>query len=490
MRMYREKKVRELTQQRKVLSFETVPAVEPGLGRVDIRLRNLRLSQAVSSADAGEVLSEIERPNVRFSDVFGAETAKEALQFIVDWMKNPRHYAALGVRPPKGILLTGDPGTGKTMLARALAGESGVAFIVASGTDFVTIWQGSGPQNVRELFMRARRYAPSILFIDEIDAIGKKRMSTGSAGRAEESTLNSLLTEMDGFGGPTLQPVILLAATNLAEYLDEALRRRFDREIEVPPPDRDARAAYLRHDLVGRKTSLVTDGLVDILAGRSAGMTISGLRRIVNEAAVMAARKGSPLTDAIVEEAFEKMVMGEAKGLPDPLTLERIARHESGHALISWLTGNPPVQVTIVGRGSAGGYVEREAQEEKMLYTALELENLICQAMAGRAAELIYYGEYTGLSTGVAGDLRQATAWAKRMVTEFGMDSGIGQVYLSDSGQDTRVSPAAEQIVKRQLVRAGKMLEENRTQLDQLSVILLRKNRLTKKEMEEIIVIS
>ncbi len=492
LRMYREKKVVELGQQHKVLTFETAPAVERALRRVNIRLRNLRLSRAISAADASEVMSEVERPNVRFADVFGAQAAKEALQFVVDWLRNPRHYAALGVRPPRGILLTGSPGTGKTMLARSVAGESAVAFLVASGTDFVTIWQGSGPQNVRELFIRARRYAPSIVFIDEIDAIGKRRMGLGTSGQAEETTLNALLTEMDGFGSPTLRPVIVLAATNLAEHLDEALRRRFDREIEVPPPDRDARAAYLAHELLGRETSQVTQETIDILAGRSAGMTIADLRRIVNEAAVMAARQASPLTDEIVNEAFEKMRMGEASRTPDAKTLERIARHEAGHALIGWLTGNLPVQVTIVGRGSAGGYVEREADEEKIIYTVSELQNMICQSMAGRAAEMLYYGDSEGLSTGVGSDLRHASGLAERMIREYGMSSEVGQIYLDEQAARegevaARIKQAAERTVRAQLERGLQALRDNQDALNRLSEELLKKNRLDRSELERIL---
>lgn len=472
-RLYREQKVRTLGQERKVLAFDTVPAVDHLQRQVNIRLRNLRLSRAVAAEDAGEIVEAVERPTVRFADVFGADTAKEALQFVVEWLRNPRRYAALGVRPPKGILLTGDPGTGKTMLARALAGESDVAFLVASGTDFVTIWQGSGPQNVRDLFARARRYAPSIVFIDEIDAVGKKRTGGEGGNRAEESTLNSLLTEMDGFGAPTLRPVIVLAATNLAEQLDEALRRRFDREIEVPPPDRAARAAYLRHELLGRGTAQVSEQLINTLAGRSAGMTIANLRRVVNEAAVMAAQRECPLMDAILEEAFEKLRMGEPGKTPDPSTLKRIAYHEAGHALIGWLTGNPPVQVTIVGRGGAGGYVEREAREDKIIYTRLELEHMICQAMAGRAAELLFYGEAGGLSTGVSSDLRNATVWAERMIREFGMSSEVGQAFvderaLRDGPLALRVSEAAERIVRAQLDQAGSLLQEHRHRLEKL----------------------
>jgi len=491
-RMYREKRTHALGQERKVLVFDTVPSVDRAERQVTIRLRNLRLSRAVAAEDASEVLEEVERPTVRFGDVFGADAAKEALRFIVDWLRNPRRYAALGVRPPKGILLTGSPGTGKTMLARALAGESDVAFLVASGTDFVTIWQGSGPQSIRNLFARARRYAPSIVFIDEIDAIGRKRVGAEGAGRAEETTLNALLTEMDGFGAPTLRPVIVLAATNLAEHLDDALRRRFDREIEVPPPDCAAREAFLRHEFLGRQFAQVSEAVIATIASRSAGMTIADLRRIVNEAAVMAAQRESLLTDAIMEEAFEKIRMGEANKTPDAATLERVARHESGHALIGWFTGNPPVQVTIIGRGSAGGYVEKEAQEEKIIYTRRELEQMICQAMGGRAAEVVYYGDAEGFSTGVASDLRNATLWAERMIREFGMSQELGQVFLDaqyvrGGPLATKVSEVAQGIVHAQLDQAIALLKAHRENLDRLSNELLSKNRLTRSDLERVL---
>ena len=246
-RLYREKKARALAKERKVLSFDTVSDLDRDRRTLNIRLCNFRLSRALDASDAGELVEDISRPATRFDDVLGATEAKKSMQFIVDWLRNPKKYHALGLRAPKGVLMAGPPGTGKTMLARAVAGESDCAFLEKSATSFVTMWQGSGPQNVRDLFARARRYAPAIVFIDEIDAIGKAR--TGSSNtRAEEETLNALLTEMDGFSaaGNDNAPVIVVAATNLVKHLDEALKRRFDRTIEVEKPDRAARLTYLK----------------------------------------------------------------------------------------------------------------------------------------------------------------------------------------------------------------------------------------------------
>ena len=494
-RLYREKKARSLAKERKVLIFESAASVDKHSNQLTIRLRNFSLGRAIDASDAGEMVDDIQRPNTRFADVFGAKGAKEALKFVIDWLKNPKHYAAMGIRPPKGILLAGPPGTGKTMLARAVAGESNCAFMEKSATSFVTVWQGSGPQNVRNLFERARRYAPAIMFIDEIDAIGVKRSGGMGGARAEEETLNAMLTEMDGFGAPTQQPVIVLAATNLADRLDEALKRRFDRTIEVDRPDKAARLKYLEKAALERKTSEVSRTTIERLAGQTAGMTIADLERIVHEAAVMAAQQGGALTDGALEEAFEKARMGEAREMPDKKTLERVARHEAGHTLIAWLGGNPPVQVTIVGRGGAGGFMERESDESRMIYTKSEIEQRIREAMGGRAAEIIYYGKEEGLSTGVGSDLQHASDWAARMVREFGMAEDFGQVALSgdphqrqpDGPLAAKVTEAAERIVKQQLDEAIQTLEKNRQYLDKLSEELLDKNRLTKEDMEELL---
>jgi len=491
-RLYREKTARSLAKERKLVSVNTVAHVDKESRQLTICLRNFRIARAVEASDAGEMVDEVRRPSTRFEDVIGAKAAKEALQFVIDWLSNPKRYASLGIRPPKGILLGGPPGTGKTMLARAVAGESNCAFVQTSATNFVTIWQGSGPQNIRNLFDRGRRYAPSIVFIDEIDAIGKKRSDSGGAGRAEEETLNALLTEMDGFGAPTLQPVIVLAATNLVEHLDDALKRRFDRLIEVDRPDREARLKYLEKVVLGRKTSKVTQPVLERLAGQSAGLTLADLERIIHEASVMAAQQASEITDEILEEAFEKIRMGEATATPDVETLRRIARHESGHALIEWLAGNAPVQVTIVGRGHAGGYMEKESEEERMIYTKKEIEQDICTSMGGRAAEIVYYGVEDGLSTGVSSDLQNATRLAQRMVRVFGMAEDFGQISLDgqqlhDGPLAIKVNEAAERIVTKQLEIAIELLEKNREYLDLFSTKLLEKNRLTREDIEEIL---
>jgi ATP-dependent metalloprotease FtsH len=494
LRLYRERKAQELARERKVLVFDTATEVDEGSRELIIWLRDFRLGRAVDAADAGELVEDVDRPTIGLDDILGANLAKEQLQYVVDWLKNPRQYTALGLRCPKGILLTGPPGTGKTMLARAVAGESDCAFLEKPGNAFVTSYQGSGAQSVRELFARARRYAPAIVFIDEIDTIGSRR-SGGEFGRGYEEATNALLTEMDGFSASAQAPVIVLATTNLKETLDPALVRRFDDTIEVDKPDKAARVLYLERTVLSRAQSEVTRTAVERLAGQTAGMTIADLERIVHSAGVMAARKTGPLTDALLEEAFERERMGEAKGMPDPATLKRVAQHEAGHTLIAWLGGNPPVQVTIVGRGGAGGFMEREADEQRMLYMKDEIEQLIREAMAGRAAEIVYYGEEGGLSSGASGDLQQATAWAKRMICDYGMEENFGQIAIpqdarqggADGPLSAEIFKAAQTIVGEQLRIALELLNEHKPHLDKLTKELLEKNRLTREELAKIL---
>ena len=356
----------------------------------------------------------------------------------------------------------------------------------------MTIWQGSGPQNVRDLFSRARKYAPSIIFIDEIDAIGRKRGQEIGTGMAEERTLNALLTEMDGFSTPSARPVIVLAATNLVEKLDEALLRRFDREVEVDKPDRTARAAYLRRRLQGTALRCVSDSVIERLSGQTANMTIAQLERIVELAGRMASGGDGIIADEIVEEAFERMRLGDLKSVTIPNSLLRTARHEAGHCLIGWLQGRKPHQISIVARGGAGGFVETEIDEDKMVYSLEELEGLIRQSMGGRAAEIVYYGDKAGLTTGASADLKAATHYAELMVRDYGMAEGIGQVVidprrLADGPLAIKVMEAVETIIKRQLDAAIETIRTHQAVLDRLVEALMDTNRLTVRELEEIL---
>ena len=318
-RLYRQKAAERMGMERKVMTFDAVPAFNREDRDIVIRLRNLRMTRALAAADAGEVLADVERPRTRFDDVIGADTAKEELKFFIENLRNPKRFAALGIKPPKGVLLYGPPGTGKTMLARAMAGESEVAFVAAAASNFVTVWQGSGPQNVRDLFAKARRYAPAIVFIDEIDAIGRTRTGGPGGGHGEEMALNALLTEMDGFTSPSAdRPVFVLAATNFNvksedpdhpersfRSLDPALVRRFSRQILVDLPDRAARKKYFELRLAEGKSGRISPATIDLLAEKSPGMSISHLEGVIETAARTAIQRGTELTDAVLLEALD-----------------------------------------------------------------------------------------------------------------------------------------------------------------------------------------
>ncbi len=488
-RLRMERMAAELARQNQVVVFDTALVIGEGEKRLRVRCRNFRLVRAVRSADTGALVSDVERPATRFADVIGAAGAKEALTFIRDWLREPKKYAAAGVDPPRGVLLTGSPGTGKTMLARALAGESDCAFLVESATNFVTIWQGSGPQNIRDLFARARRYAPSIVFIDEIDAIGQTRTGSPGAGRAEEGTLNALLTEMDGFSKATARPLIVLAATNHPELLNPALLRRFSRTIEVELPTRAEREMYVRMRLEAKAKHEVSPQMIERIATQSAGMSIANLESILAQASIMALANQGVIDDAILGEAFEKVTMGEAKAGTDPL---RTARHEAGHALMMCLAGKPPIYVTIVGRGNFGGYAAIEDRDERRSQTKPELEDLICQVLGGREAERLYYGEGHGDSTGPSNDLEQATRIAEAMVYDFGMSEEIGFVRLDrrhplPGDIAARCHAAVRRIIDAQSELTRHQLSEHRHTLDRIVEALGERNRLLKHELLDLI---
>ena len=503
LRLHRENTARELARQRQCLEFDTEHH-SPDRKHDSLRIlaKEFHLGRVLEAEDTGHVMRDVDRPEVKFSDVIGASEAKQSLGFLVDWLRNPKRFAGLGLRPPKGVLLTGPPGTGKTLLARAVAGESNCVFLEESAANFITKWQGSGPENVRALFQRGRKYAPAILFIDEIDAVGKTREG-GSNDQARESTLNSLLTEMDGFSAGSGSPVIVLAATNLADRLDPALKRRFDREIVVDLPDRAARLQYLQGAVSKLTKADISEATLEAIANQSARMSVANLERILQEAGVMAALAQTPINDEILLEAFEKTRMGEASPTQNPDVLLRIARHEAGHTLVAWKLGSPVHQVTIVGRGGAGGYMEHKHQEENGIRSRVDLLRDICISMGGRAAELMCYGPDEGLSTGVGasrgiggggGDLPSATQRAIEMVRVYGMTEEFGQLAVDELFVQNSQRPLlegtlklAESIVSGQLERATALLQQYRDEYDRLVEHLMLHNKLNEQELESLL---
>jgi ATP-dependent metalloprotease FtsH len=486
-----------LAMQHKVLSFETAPTLSPDKKKAIIRIRDFSLRRAVSAGDSREMLNEMEKPTTRFDDVIGAGDAKNELQYFINFLKNPKKTAASGYRLPKGVLLYGPPGTGKTMLARAMAGESDVAFIPATASSFVTKWQGSGPEAVRTLFTRARRYAPAIVFIDEIDAIGRARGN--HSGHGEEMALNALLTEMDGFSVDLKRPVFVLAATNFnveegkggIGTIDPALSRRFDRKILVDLPNKEDRARYLTVMLKKREDHPVTDTMIEQLAGRSTGYSLADMESVLELARRMAGQKMQPLDDEILEEAFELNRHGEKKNLGKEY-LERVARHEAGHAYLCYLGGRTPAYLTIVARGDHGGYMEHAGDENSPLKTKEDLLARIRTALGGRASEVVYYGEKDGISSGASGDLQSATRIARAMICNYGMDEEIGLASLSEEEAVKgplagKITERISGIIRKELSRTIEMIREGKPFIDKLVDKLLEKNKLTKEEMEELL---
>ena len=481
--------------ERKALFFETAPKLSDDRSEVTVRLRDFSLKRTADAEDRDSVLDEVEKPNVHFDDVIGCRDAKDELRFFIDYLKNPKKFSARGLKPPKGVLLYGPPGTGKTMLAKAMAGESDVAFIPAVASAFVTKWQGSGPESVRNLFQKARRYAPAIVFIDEIDAIGRKRGDQGG-GHGEEMALNALLTEMDGFSVDPKRPVFVLAATNFdvqekqggMGVLDPALVRRFDRQVLVDLPDAEDREQLLRMLLGKSRNGTISDGMLHRLAERAVGMSPASLTSVVELANRMAVKAGKDLDDALLEEAFELTKHGEKKDWGYEY-LERVARHESGHALLCWLGGKTPSYLTIVARGSHGGYMEDTSGESNPLSTRKELINRIRTSLGGRAAAIVYYGEEDGVSTGASGDLEQATKVAAAMLCAYGMDEnfGLAAMDLREALQDSAMRSRINSILGEEMRNTVEIIRKNKPRIDRLVKALLKKNKLTQEEIDQLL---
>ncbi|MGI8609511.1 MAG: ATP-dependent zinc metalloprotease FtsH [Candidatus Dormibacteria bacterium] len=444
-------------------------------------------------------LYDAERPSTTFADVAGIDEVKAELSEVVDFLKEPQKYERLGGTVPRGVLLIGAPGTGKTLLARAVAGEAGVPFFSISASEFIEAIVGVGASRVRDLFTKAREASPAIIFIDELDAIGRSRSSgMGLGGHDEqEQTLNQILTEMDGFDPH--QGVIVLAATNRADVLDAALLRpgRFDRRVSVQPPDRRGRAAILQ--IHTRDVPLDKDVDLQLIAGQTAGMVGADLRNLTNEAALAAARRGASkvaLNDFV--GAIEKTLLGAERNLMlSPRDREQIAYHESGHALLGLLIpGADPVRkVTIIPRGMALGVTVQSPVDDRFNYGEAYLRGRIVGAMGGRAAEFLVYGAVT---TGAENDLQQVTRLARQMVVRWGMSPRIGPLNLADDGDGNGAwgaprlySEATANLIDEEIKRiadecferATKLLAANRDKLDALARELLERDSLNEEEI-------
>ena len=440
---------------------------------------------------------------IRFDDVAGEEEAKESLAEIVDYLHNPKKYTEVGASMPKGVLLVGPPGTGKTMLAKAVAGEANVPFFSISGSEFVEMFVGMGASKVRDLFSQAKEKAPCIVFIDEIDAIGKKRDGQMGGNDEREQTLNQLLTEMDGFEGNN--GVMILAATNRPESLDPALTRpgRFDRRIPVELPDLKGREDILK--VHAKRVKLADDVNFHTIARMASGASGAELANIVNEAALRAVRDGRAyVTEADLEESIEVVIAGYQKKNAVLSDQEKrvVAYHETGHALVAAMQSHSaPVQkITIIPRTSGAlGYTMQVEQGDKYLLTKKEIEDKIAVYTGGRAAEEVVFGEIT---TGASNDIEQATKLARAMITRYGMSDEFDMAAMETVnnqylGGDASLacSPETQKeidrkvvaIVKEQHAKAVEILKQNRKKLDELAAYLYEKETITGGEFMEIL---
>jgi len=468
-------------------------------------LRRSSITSVMSIGKSGAKLYTSERPKTTFADVAGYNTVKQEISEVVDFLKNPYKYRAIGARIPRGILLVGPPGTGKTLLARAVAGEAGVPFLSVSGSDFMEMFVGVGASRVRDLFNTARKQAPCIIFIDEIDSIGRKRGTGLGGGHDErEQTLNQLLSEMDGFD--PAENVIMMAATNRPDILDLALLRpgRFDRQIVVPLPDVEERLPILAVHAKDKKLGPDVD--LELVARGSPGMSGADLANLVNEAALHAVRRNSPVIEMVdFEAARDRVLMGQHR---DSMVLseeekQRVAHHEAGHAVLAYVLehADPLHKVTIIPTGMALGATQQLPMEERHIHTKEVIEDKIAVAMGGRAAELIIYGN---LSTGAANDLQSSTELARKMIREWGFSERLGpmawgssgMVFLGEDLVHTRefseatsheIDEEVSEILRKQEARAIETLTTHKRGLELVAQALLEKETITGKEVAELV---
>ena len=438
---------------------------------------------------------DCKKSKVKFDDVAGLDEEKSELVEIVDFLKKPEEYIKMGAKIPKGILLYGKPGTGKTLIAKAIAGEAGVPFISMSGSEFIEMFAGLGASRVRKLFERARKMAPCIVFIDEIDAIGSRRTSNSGAESENNQTLNQLLVEMDGF--ETNETIIVLAATNRPEMLDKALLRpgRFDRQITIPAPDLLGREAILK--LHSKDKKLDENVNLKEIAGDTAGFTGAELSNVLNEAAIIATKeRHDAITNEDIENAVKKITVGLEKHnrVVSENDKRLTAYHEAGHAVVSWYlpTQTEVKEVSIIPRGLAGGYTMYKTNEDKYYVSKTELLEKMVALMGGRAAEQLVLNE---ISTGASNDLEVATGIAKDMLMIYGMSDSLGPISLKVDqpyelevfGEEVvnKVGNEIRGLVDNAYLTAGQILSAHRDILDKVANTLMEKEKITSEEFKE-----
>jgi cell division protease FtsH len=464
-------------------------------------------NQAMGFGKSKAKLYGIDKEKVVFDDIAGNDAAKQDLEEVVDFLKHPKKYEQLGAKIPKGVLLVGNPGTGKTMLARAVAGEANVPFFSISGSEFVEMFVGVGASRVRDLFAKAKKNAPAIIFIDEIDAVGRKRGSGMGGGHDErEQTLNQILVEMDGFETGT--NVIVLAATNRADVLDPALLRpgRFDRRTNIMLPERKDREAILKVHFKKKPVDETVD--IDALAAKTAGSSGADLANMANEAAIVAARRNAKkISNADLTEAFEKVAIGPERKtkIMNEKEKKMTAYHEAGHAVVGHILpdSDPVHKVTIIPRGGTGGVTWFLPPEDRSYTNVYEFKDILARALGGRVAEKIIYGA-DGITTGAGSDLRKATEIARDMIIEQGMGTKLrDQVFHEDNGgmmfdrmtherpysDDTakEIDKEVEVLIREAAQRAEIVIAHNRPSLDKLADALLEDETVDEHKVKEIL---
>ncbi len=494
--LYMERESQVFSQRGWVIDFNTKQEITDKDGKVKILFYELKKRMAVDVDSRGSILSDTERPNISFSDVIGAEKAKEELKYFVKFLKNPKRFLMNGGKPPKGVLLYGPPGTGKTMLAKAMAGESDVTFLQTSASEFKNKYVGESEANIRRIFAKAKKYAPAIIFIDEIDAIGKKRTG-GEFNSTTESMLNALLTEMDGFSSTdNSKPVFVLAATNYGvggeddgiASLDEALMRRFDNKIYVDLPKESERKDYIMLMTEKKGMNAISEKTAQSIAERTTGQSLAILQNVIDLALRNAIKESRTATDDDLLTALEEYIYGEKKE-HKPEYYREVAIHETGHAYLSYISGDKPSYITIESRGNFGGYMQHANQEDVTGYTKEELLARIRTALAGRAAEEVFFGKEKSLNTGASGDLRHATDLAWNILCTYGMESQLVVLRKDDILKSPMASSYVEKInelLNEEMKKTVSTIEGAKDKIQEIADVLVKENRLTGAQFEEL----